>query len=74
LRQSVRLWLEIGCPLQAAAARLALARALAADGDPAGADLEIGTAEETYRSLDLAARLGACDELRRELESPARPS
>lgn len=70
LRESLRLWRRVGCPLQLAAARLALARALVAQQDRAGADLELAAAEETYGDLELNVRLEHCRELRSALELP----
>src|SRR6185436_19420646 len=44
LRQGVRTWCEVDAPYEAAEARVRLARALTADGDEAGARLEIKAA------------------------------
>ena len=49
LRQGVRTWCEVDAPYEAAEAQVRLARALAADGDEAGARLEIKAAA---RALD----------------------
>lgn len=57
LRQGIRTWCEVNAPYEAAEARVWLARALAAEGDNAGARLEIKaaarSAEEIGAVIDL---------------------
>jgi class 3 adenylate cyclase len=57
LQQGVRTWCEVDAPYEASEARVRLARALAADGDEAGARLEIRAAaraaEEIGAVIDL---------------------
>jgi class 3 adenylate cyclase len=57
LRKGIRTWCEVNAPYEAAEARVMLARALTADGDNAGARLEITaaarTAEEIGAVIDL---------------------
>lgn len=58
LHEGVRIWCKIDAPYEAAQARVLLARALAADGDDAGARLELKAAarmvEERGIAVDLA--------------------
>jgi class 3 adenylate cyclase len=51
LRQGVRTWCEIDAPFEAAEARVRLARALIADGDDAGARLEIKAATRAVEEI-----------------------
>ena len=51
LQQGVRTWCEVDAPFEAAEARVRLARALAADGDEAGARLEIKAAARTAEEI-----------------------
>ncbi|HTD58767.1 MAG TPA: adenylate/guanylate cyclase domain-containing protein [Solirubrobacteraceae bacterium] len=51
LRQGVRTWCEVDAPYEAAEARVRLARALTADGDNAGARLEIKAAARTVQEI-----------------------
>ena len=51
LRQGVHAWCEVDAPYEAADARVRLARALAADGDDAGARLEIKAAARTVEEI-----------------------
>ena len=51
LRQGVRIWCEVDAPYEAAEARVRLARALTADGDNAGARLEIKAAARTMEEI-----------------------
>jgi class 3 adenylate cyclase len=53
LQDGVRTWCEVDAPFEAAEARVRLARALVADGDEAGARLEVKAATRT------AAEIGA---------------
>jgi class 3 adenylate cyclase len=61
LQEGVRIWCEVDAPYEAAQARVLLARALAAEGDDAGARLEIRAAARTVEEigavvdLDIAA-------------------
>jgi class 3 adenylate cyclase len=61
LRQGVRTWCEVDAPYEAAEARVRLARALSADGDDAGARLELKAAARAAEEigavvdLDIAA-------------------
>jgi class 3 adenylate cyclase len=60
LREGVRIWCEVDAPYEAAEARVRLARALTADGDDAGARLEIRAAaraaDEIGAVVDLDVR------------------
>jgi len=51
LRQGIRTWCEVNAPYEAAEARVRLARALTADGDNAGARLEIKAAARTAEEI-----------------------
>jgi len=51
LREGVRTWCEVDAPYEAAEARVRLARALAADGDEAGARLEIKAAARAVEEI-----------------------
>ena len=51
LRQGVRTWCEVDAPYEAAEARVRLARALTADGDDAGARLEIKAAARAVEEI-----------------------
>lgn len=51
LRQGVRTWCEVDAPYEAAEARVRLARALTADGDDAGAHLEIKAAARALEEI-----------------------
>jgi class 3 adenylate cyclase len=51
LRQGVRTWCEVDDPYEAAEARVRLARALTADGDQAGARLEIKAAARAVEEI-----------------------
>ncbi len=57
LQQGVRTWCEVDAPYEAAEARVWLARALAADGDEAGARLEIKAAARTAEEIGAAVDL-----------------
>jgi class 3 adenylate cyclase len=59
LGRAVRLWQEADAPYEAAQAQLLLGRAYLADGDRAGAELELRSAESTFK------RLGAGPDARR---------
>ncbi len=51
LQEGVRTWCEVDAPYEAAEARVRLARALAADGDEAGARLEIKAAARSAEEI-----------------------
>jgi class 3 adenylate cyclase len=51
LRRGVRIWCEVDAPYEAAEARVRLARALAADGDDAGARMEIRAAARAAEEI-----------------------
>ena len=51
LRDGVRMWCEVDAPYEAAEARVWLARALVADGDEAGARLEIKAAARAVEEI-----------------------
>jgi class 3 adenylate cyclase len=51
LREGVRIWCEVDAPYEAAEARVRLARALTADGDDAGARLEIMAAARAVEEI-----------------------
>jgi class 3 adenylate cyclase len=51
LREGVRTWCEVDAPYEAAEARVRLARALTADGDEAGARLEIRAAARVVEEI-----------------------
>ena len=51
LRQGVHIWCEVDAPYEAAEARVRLARALSADGDDAGARLEIKAAARAAEEI-----------------------
>ena len=57
LQEGVRTWCEVDAPYEAAEARVRLARALAADGDEAGARLEIKAAARTAEEIGAAVDL-----------------
>jgi len=57
LKQGVRTWCEVDAPYEAAEARVRLARALAADGDEAGARLEIQAATRSVGEIGAALDL-----------------
>jgi len=67
LRQAIRLWREIGSPLNLAATHLRLAEWLAADADPDGADLELSAAETVLRTLGAPGLDARCATLRRAI-------
>jgi tetratricopeptide (TPR) repeat protein len=64
LREGVRTWSEIEAPYEAAEARVLLARALTADGDDAGARLELRAAGRLIEEFGVAINLDI---------APARP-
>ena len=64
LQEGVRTWCEVDAPYEAAQARVLLARALAADGDDAGARLEIKAAARMATEIGVAVDLDI---------APARP-
>ena len=57
LQEGVRTWCEVDAPYEAAEARVLLARALAADGDDAGARLEIKAAARSAEEFGAAVDL-----------------
>jgi class 3 adenylate cyclase len=57
LQQGVRTWSEVDAPYEAAQARVLLARALAADGDDAGARLELKAAARLVEERGVAINL-----------------
>jgi len=57
LRQGIRTWCEVNAPYEAAEARVSLARALTADGDVAGARLEIRAAARSADEIGAAIAL-----------------
>jgi len=57
LRQGIRTWCEVNAPYEAAEARVSLARALTADGDVAGARLEIRAAARSADEIGAAIDL-----------------
>jgi class 3 adenylate cyclase len=57
LQEGVRTWSEVDAPYEAAQARVLLARALAADGDDAGARLELRAAARTVEERGVAVDL-----------------
>jgi class 3 adenylate cyclase len=57
LREGVRTWCEVDAPYEAAQARVLLARALAAEGDDAGARLEVKAAARMVDELGVAVDL-----------------
>lgn len=61
-RAAWRVWNQADLPYEAARARMVLGVALQADGDAAGAELELGAARKTFE------RLGAVLDLRRTME------
>lgn len=67
LRRAVRAWLEIDAAVHAAHARLRLAAALVADGDPVAAELELGAAEAAFVAAAAEPMLERCRLLRAEL-------
>ena len=64
LREGVRTWSEVDAPYEAAQARVLLARALTADGDDAGARLELKAAARLVDEFGVAVDLDI---------APARP-
>jgi class 3 adenylate cyclase len=64
LRKGVRRWSEVEAPYEAAEARVLLARALTADGDSAGANLELKAAARLVEEFGVAIDLDI---------APARP-
>ena len=67
LRESVRRWSEIPSPCHAAAVRLRLAEALAADGDAPAAELELTSAEAAFTGACAEPLVAECRKLRRAL-------
>jgi class 3 adenylate cyclase len=57
LQEGVRTWCEVDAPYEAAEARVRLARALQADGDDAGARIEISAAARTVEEIGAAVDL-----------------
>ena len=57
LQEGVRTWCEVDAPYEAAQARVLLARALAAEGDDAGARLEVKAAARTVEEIGAAVDL-----------------
>ena len=57
LRDGVRTWCEVDAPFEAAEARVVLARALAAEGDDAGARLELAAAARAADEIGAAVDL-----------------
>jgi len=73
LRDSVKLWLEVGAPVHAARLRLRLCELLLEAGDPTAADLELGAAEVAFEHVKAEALLSRCHTLRStRLGRPAR--
>jgi hypothetical protein len=71
LRAGVRGWLELGAPHEAAQARLALARALAARGDQMSAVMEVEAALATFDRLGARRDRETAEDLLSELDRPA---
>jgi DNA-binding winged helix-turn-helix (wHTH) protein len=68
LREGLRLWQDVGAPVNVAVLRLRLAEALIRAGDEDTADLELRCAESIYRKLGAAAALESCQQVRRTLD------
>ena len=62
-RKAVRLWSEIGCPFEAARARVLIAHALRAAGDERSCREELGAARQVFVRLGAAPSVSAVDEL-----------
>ncbi|MEM7142312.1 MAG: adenylate/guanylate cyclase domain-containing protein [Actinomycetota bacterium] len=62
LREGVRGWSELDAPFEVAQARVCLARALATDGDRAGAELELRAAQRLADDFGLAVDVGLAPE------------
>lgn len=64
LRRSVSEWLEVSAPLHAAEVRVRLCQLLLEADDKMGAELELGSAEATFRQVSAAPLLDRCQALR----------
>jgi DNA-binding winged helix-turn-helix (wHTH) protein/ATP/maltotriose-dependent transcriptional regulator MalT len=69
LRQSIKLWLELGAPLNAADVRLRLAEVLLTARDTTTAELELSAAEVTFRQADAKNLLAHVEKLARQIRS-----
>jgi len=67
LRQALRLWQEIGSPLNVAGLRVRLAELLADGGDDDTADLELSAAESLFRQVGANELSESCADMRRAL-------
>lgn len=67
LRRAIRCWTDVGAPLRVAEIRLRLAKCLAAVGDRAAAEIELGAVTTTYAERNLPALLERCEAIRRSL-------
>lgn len=70
-REAVRVWGEVPAPCQVASLRLRLATALAAEGDPEAAELELSSAEAIFEKAELPALVEDCRRLRASLTGAA---
>jgi DNA-binding winged helix-turn-helix (wHTH) protein/predicted negative regulator of RcsB-dependent stress response len=64
LRASLKNWIDVQAPLQAAQVRLRLCELLQASGDPLGAELELSAAEGAYQLVNATPLLERCAMLR----------
>jgi hypothetical protein len=64
LRASLKMWIEVQAPLQAAQVRLRLGELLLSAGDPLGAELELSAAESAYQLVSATPLLERCAKLR----------
>lgn len=70
-RDAVRAWLEVPSPCNVASVRLRLAAALAAEGDPDAAELELSCAETIFDKAELPLLVEDCNRLRASLTGGA---
>jgi tetratricopeptide (TPR) repeat protein len=69
LRQALRLWREIGSPLNLAATHLRLAEWLASGGDTDGGELDLAAAEALAETTSIPALMEQCAAMRRAIVS-----
>lgn len=66
-RDAMRVWAEVPAPCNVAGLRLRLAAALASEGDPDAAELELSAAESIFEKAGLPVLVEDCRRLREEL-------
>ncbi|HEX5133533.1 MAG TPA: winged helix-turn-helix domain-containing protein [Candidatus Krumholzibacteria bacterium] len=69
LRQTLRLWDDIGAPIKAVTTRIRIAEILLEDGDPAAALGELSAVARSTRALGLRLLSDMCDEIEAKCRS-----